>query len=997
MNEDFEPALGAHVTRDDHGRARAIRHTQEYWAAEAGSPVQAAVDYVRAIATTYEIAEGDLTNLHVDATHLDPREQGVEYRIDERISAFDSTTVGFDQTVLNTPVWGGGLRVTVKEGPNRVVASVDTSHPDLEVSLPSEAVIERYRQAFRGAEVARALDRSGAEADEDFVESQHTAGTKLIAEVLGSAAGRRRRVNLRPRLIRGRFWIYRYVAADRLPRSGQSGPIEEAAGESPPEDPLTLPLPAVSDEITDGRHYLVAEITFEAAIPGRERLTWQALVELQTGSALYLRALSGDVNGYVMTLDPPTKLGNTSVSSASNNTTLNPLRDDVTLPNLGAPVAGAQSLAGTYLHLAEVEGEVIAAPTVATGSDFLYPTRTNDFAAVSAYFHVDRLFRTIADLGFTVTGPSGYFHHTNFPIPVDHRCFTGNVINAHCVGDGLGGIGHVGYGIMDLTDTTNPLGRAADPRVTWHEVCGHGILYERVNSANFGFAHSAGDSLSEIFFDPDSRLSGVDGTALGKPGDLRFTYVPWHPTLDRRSDRTTAAGWAWNGSHDDQGYGSEEILETTLFRVYRSIGGDSSDPARRRFASRMAMYLILRAVQSLTPATNPAYARDFATALMSAGDLNWTSEGIDGGAYGKVIRWSFELQGEYQVPLVLRSSPNNGSITTRGLPPQQDVYIDDGRAGEYQFQPVHWHTTTVWNRRTADNLPGHQEPELGATNYAYVKVKNRGTQTATGVVVKGYHTKPMAGLLWPNDFEPFTTPSISVGTLLGNNAEEKVIGPFEWTPTINALGHDCMLMIVSSDGDTSNVDKFTAGESIPEWRLVPNDNNIAQRNVVPVPGGGETAGLMAGLNEAIFWLGNPNPKGATMTVAIDLPELLSRREWKVGVEGIGDGTAFFKSGEQRPLCIRVQPGHSFTRADVERAPAEIVVKAYADGNLVGGMTYALDPNIRIPHNRKGKDTCRCQEPAEKLLDCLGLPGQDVASVHVKEIVIGLRIRDDGCC
>ena len=42
----------------------------------------------------------------------------------------------------------------------------------------------------------------------------------------------------------------------------------------------------------------------------------------------------------------------------------------------------------------------------------------------------------------------------------------------------------------------------------------------------------------------------------------------------------------------------------------------------------------------------------------------------------------------------------------------------------------------------------------------------------------------------------------------------------------------------SAAGDPSNVDNFTASETIPEWRLVPNDNNIGQRNVTVLPGGG---------------------------------------------------------------------------------------------------------------------------------------------------------------
>jgi hypothetical protein len=39
-----------------------------------------------------------------------------------------------------------------------------------------------------------------------------------------------------------------------------------------------------------------------------------------------------------------------------------------------------------------------------------------------------------------------------------------------------------------------------------------------------------------------------------------------------------------------------------------------------------------------------------------------------------------------------------------------------------------------------------------------------------------------------------------------------------------------MLMVVSAAGDPSNVDNFTAADAIPNCRLIPNDNNIAQRN-----------------------------------------------------------------------------------------------------------------------------------------------------------------------
>src|SRR5262249_32048918 len=678
-------------------------------------------------------------------------------------------------------------------------------------------------------------------------------------------------------------------------------------------------------------------------------------------------------------------------TSASNNATLKPYRDDVTLQNLDPPSGGMQSLSGAFAEVTQVEGPNIAPPTEPTGTNFYYDVRTNNFASVSGYFHVDRIFRTMQDLGFDI---GTYMSNTVFPIPVDIRCF--DVINAHCVGDGMGGIGHAGYGLMDTTDTTNPLGRACDPRVHLHEVLGHGILYEAVDSPNMGFTHSAGDSLSLIYFDPDSQCKGVDGTPLGKPGDLRFTYVPWHPTLNRRCDRNVADGWAWNGSRDDAGYGSEEILATTLFNFYRSIGGDHPNLGRRQFASRMAMYLVLRAIGDLTPATDPQYARDFASALMAADALNWTSEGVFGGAYHKVIRWAFEKQGEYQTPLVTTGSPADGTITSAGDPPEVDVYIDDGRAGEYQFQHVHWHTTTIWNRRAADAIDAHQEPELASTNYAYVKIKNRGTQQAQNAVVYGYHTKPGAGLNWPGDFEAFTTPSINAGTVNANNTEEIVVGPFEWTPNINGYGHDCMLMVVTADGDASNVDNFTAAETIPEWRLVPNDNNIGQRNVNPVPAAGGEQGLMAGLDGVSFLVGNPNPRRGNMTFKVTLPSLLSRLGWRLELVDVGRGFTL-ASGAKREVFIKLHPGQPFTRAAVEATKErDIRIDVLANDNLIGGMTYRLDPDLSQPWNAARPKDKGCLDEAQRLADCLGIKRQ-MGKVCVKEMVVSLKVKKDDCC
>jgi len=519
------------------------------------------------------------------------------------------------------------------------------------------------------------------------------------------------------------------------------------------------------------------------------------------------------------------------------------------------------------------------------------------------------------------------------------------------------------------------MGIAADWRGVLPELGGHGILYDHVGTANFGFAHSAGDSFAVILNDPDTQATD------------RFESFPWVSFIGRRHDRTVAAGWGWGGTNDVGSYSSEQILATTMFRVYRSIGGDSTSLARREFAARCMAYLMLRAIGTMTPTSlglggTAASPAGFLSALVAADALNWTSEGVFGGAYGKVLTWSFEKQNL------------NG-----GAKPSVDVYIDDGRVGEYDYLPVHWATTTIWNRRNPDSGTGHQEPALGETNYAYVKIKNRGISVANNVTVKGYHCKPSAGVLWPNDLQSMTTTQLSAGTLQPNNAEEKTVGPFEWTPVTNAWGHDCMLMIVSATGDPSNVDNFTAGEVVEDWRLVPNDNNVGQRNVTLVPGSG-LRGLLAGLHGKGFWVGNPGRTAATIAVSVVLPPLLARRGWRIELRGLPENGLRLKSREQRLVTFEVHAGQPFTKADtLATTERDIVVTATADGAITGGMVYRIDPEIDMPFNDRTPDDQKdgCRDKAKRLLECLDLPSGKVKRVRVRKVAIDVEMGEDDCC
>jgi hypothetical protein len=717
-----------------------------------------------------------------------------------------------------------------------------------------------------------------------------------------------------------------------------ASPAPEAAGLQPSFTTFrpTLPLPPITDGIEEGRHYVSAQVHFALAPRGQEILHWEAIVDVTTLSVLYLRAFVDDVNGLVFEVDPITMNGGPPPGAPLAS--LNAVRSSVSLTGLVAPVNGKRALIGDVVQLKEAELPAVAAPTKPTGTDFNFDARTNDFAAVNAYYHCDSFFRLVESMGFDL---GSYFGAaTIFPNVVDHRGLQhlapkGNTINAQCVGTGGGkGILRTTFALADLTDTTNPIGIACDRRVVLHEIGGHGILYPHVNSANFLFSHSAGDSIAAILCDPDTHSPD------------RFLTFPW-VNIGRRHDRKVADGWGWSGKIalnpfndvlDFAGYKNEQILCTTLFRMYRSIGGDSADLGMRQFASRFAVYLILRAIGSLTRPTNPSNAAGFATALTSADAGDWVSEGHAGGAYGKVIRWAFEKQGLFQAPGT--PVPNN----KEGVPPDMDVYIEDGRHGEYQFQPNHWSCHAIWNRRHNDGGTVHEEPVAGATNFAFVKLKNRGTKTATNVTVKAFHAKPGIGLVYPNDWQPMTTAQLPAANVPPNSTGEVTVGPFEWAPS--QVGHECMFMVATLGGDPSNINNLAPGEAIPEWRLVPNDNNIGQRNVFPVAGGGGTNGLLSTLDGQQIVVKNPLNAAARVIVEPTLPRFLVDKGWKVTFANPGEGAFNLQPGEATSITVKLVPGATFTPQEATSSPAAAIhIVGRANGIVVGGMSYELDPAL----------------------------------------------------
>jgi hypothetical protein len=614
---------------------------------------------------------------------------------------------------------------------------------------------------------------------------------------------------------------------------------------------------------------------------------------------------------------------------------LNPFRSSVNLQ--GLTPSSPQALSGEYVELAETSPPVIAPPTEPSSpGTFNYDVRTDNFSAANAYYHCDNLFRTMADYGFNI---STYFNRTSFPVPVDHRAL-GNAVNAQAPGNATGtGLGELRFALLQGGE---PVGIATSNRVVWHEF-GHGLLWDHVNSPNFGFAHSAGDSLAAILNDPGTNEAD------------RFDTFPWvqeATPIGRRHDRAVADGWAWFGPQYNTQYRGEQILCTTLFRLYRSIGGDASWLGTQTRAAQTVAYLIFKAIGLLTSTTQ--HPEVFVNNLQNADVTTTNFKGIPGGALHKVVRWAFEKQGLFQ-PGAQPGQGNN--VNTEGNPPDVDVYIDDGRQGEYQYLPNHWSCQDMWVRNSADGGLTHQQPLVGLTNYMYVRVKNRGLQTASRVHVGAYHCLPGTGLAFPDDWIPMDTPTLPASGPIAPGGET-IVGPFAFVPT--QVGHECLLAIAQAGGDPGNDTTITG--TIPENRFVPFDNNIGQRNVHPVwP---SLKHLIKLLRKHLIWIRNPLKKPVVCRIEIELPRFLRRLGWEMHV--VSEGGVKFEMGprDRRKVILNIEPGKEFSLDIAKRAIAqgdhEIKLLTYLDDELSGGMTYPLSFDAR-----EGKDPFEEEKPPPK--------------------------------
>jgi zinc metalloprotease ZmpB len=963
-----EPSMGRNVAIGPNEQVTHLEHLAEPFLSPGMRGVSAeglADAYLAAVAGTYNFDPAMLGDLEA-APSAGEASTGPQLHRSGVKNTAGSIVVNYSQRFAGLPVWGADFSVHIADAPLRVTSSSSSIHSIDKLENDAGKVEAEYKTLLTPASLGGGLG---------------LAGKGSVIKING----------LRP-------VVYLFDPSQRVERL-------DAAPKASFEPAIPLPpLPPLPEHLKAGGHYAAVEVFFDLDGPQWPHVHWRAIVEPVAGCVLYLRPLVSGVTGQVFRMDPISLSGNAALIPSAAEADLAPWRSTVAVTEL-AP-AMPQGLTGTQVDLQELKAPVAGEPTTLPPYNFAYPVKTVDFTATNAYYHVNWFFNLIKGMGFNL---ETYFDGTTFPVPVDHWGLGGTTtVNAHCPGNATGnGIGHFCFAAAQQGQN---VGIADDVRVVIHEF-GHALLWDHVSSPNFGFAHSAGDALGAILMDPASLAPD------------RFLTFPWPQTaagpLDRRHDRPVASGWGWFGSRYDTGYGGEQVLSTSLFRLYRSLGGDSPHLPDRQWAARYTAYLIIKAIGTLTTTTPTPEV--FVTALMNADLTTINFEGHRGGTTHKVIRWAFEKQGLYGP----NAHPGTATpVTTEGNPPPVDVYIDDGRHGEYGYLHAFWDCQDMWVRRKPDGGTAHQAPAVGRTNYMYVRVKNRGTASAANVRVKAYHCSPGTGLAWPNDWSPMDTPELPAPSAIASGGSV-IVGPFAWKPQVFA--HECLLAIASASGDPANDTTVTG--PVSHARFVPFDNNIGQRNVQPIFVIDWPKWLNC-VTKIPLHVVNPYPRTVKVELVAALPKAMSDNRLWVFFDGVGGNKFELGPNQARRVSFSVvnkpritprsalpvvatppKPGIATIEELLDRetgtdsglnSPMAFRVFALVDGELAGGVTYLVqgkDGQIpdRLPVGAE-EDTPEETSPSEPsdVRDIVAaidaIPG--IKSVRLKKLSVDIEFEDE---
>lgn len=583
-------------------------------------------------------------------------------------------------------------------------------------------------------------------------------------------------------------------------------------------------LPELPKDLAAGRYAVCVEITLTKGGKGA-KFPFRVRVAVDAEAVLSLERMSSGatIKADLWTWDPITRgkcpsSGPGRLSFTSSGADLDPHLQTIDVTTVGP-----------MLESARAKAVATSNPTLTPPTGLIYAddVRTEASAHEHGFYQVDEALSQLDDLGF---GAAAYLpaQVLGGRWPIDVRglgsVYTGEV--GWIIGAGGKCADTIAFGspgVQTLVPPEPAVNGSLDRRIVYHEVFGHVTLLNHIGTLTLPFCHSPGDAFAAVYGDVDCPDRAMFETfPFSAPAAAGVAYAAG--TLARRHDRVPSPGkdWGWGDPTllVAPDYTQEQKLSSTIFRLYRALGGDDLSPTRRRIAARTTAWLTLQAIATLTPGTAPANAEAFADDLMAADLVDWTTQGWFGGAFNKVVRWAFEKQGAYQ-------NTAFPAYDAPGSPPAVDLHLTPARGGEYTYTTA-WRSSAIWNRQAADGLTTHQAPVPGVKNHLYVRVANRGTTGVTKAAVTAWVRKLGVGTTWPGSFTQ-VGGTLLTPTIPANNAGSVVVGPFTWVPT--SLWNHALLGVVDHADDPANTQHFSAMESIEVSRLVPFDNNLAYRAV----------------------------------------------------------------------------------------------------------------------------------------------------------------------
>lgn len=667
----------------------------------------------------------------------------------------------------------------------------------------------------------------------------------------------------------------------------------------------------------------------------------ELLVDAKTGDIILVRDRGDYVSGTgkVFIPDPVTSSGNTSLctstpGSLAPTTTFDPERKDVTFLGLDpADSNGKYHLKGTYCCIKDDESPTHAPPSENT-PDFNYSTNNRDFLAVMVYYWIDTVQRFIQNV-LSVADAADY------QIEVDPQGMS-SVDNSHFVPGTTPGNGRLAFGEGGAPD-------ASDAAVILHEY-GHAIHEDQEFTGATDLKEGFADIFAHLFLDRFNPNQILRDHVMPFDNNPNCSY---HWNANRRVNLSE--------SYSDTNYSSYgayfkgSIWATTVWQIYLALGGASVYQNKRNWAADLVLKLHLEAnvgYSNITTGYTAAYANHQRLAeafeMASYALNNWRS--IPNGLFHKVIRDYF---------------------INRGLFDQLDVdvYIDDGRNGGYDYLEAFWNCQDLVVRRNSTDSPtmGHEQPIVNQPNYLWVKVKRKGTGNPGTVNVKAFSCSPGTGLSWPTHWTASSPASLSATTLA--TATEEWVGPFEFTPT--EVNHACVFAIVEAANDSANTQNLVG--NVPHWMLISFDNNIAQRNLSPVPGGG-------GKQVRGFRVINSTDHFASVSLDVihDLP-----KGWQLDFDVPDIKNIPLAPYAERWVNLRVKilPEQEFLSTS-ERARVTII--SLINGIPDGGMTFEFVHPSLYPPDVKPIEIPYCCECLRNMLESVDVEGEIKLEIRFKK-------------